>query len=225
MTGSWCWNWINRSRMVNTKFIHVFVQIKIVAMVHESVEEKKKRLLCRDLPAALFALRSGGKASPREKGTEKGTDRTRPVRTFFRTLFPYRFWILLIVLQWSCHPSDSYKFEGKWQSLNSPGSVVAFTPDKKMIFYKDKVSFWGQATKHGELTYMLTSIQGPWYHFETFDGDEFFTGGRIETVDENRIRIYIHKHHDILDQADEYYRTEDFDSFKPIMEKILEVKE
>ena len=85
---------------------------------------------------------TGGIGFPREKGT----DRTRPVRTpfrtFFRTLFPSRFWILLIALQCSCNPSDSYKFEGKWQSLNSPGSVVAFTPDKKMIFYKDKVSLW-----------------------------------------------------------------------------------
>ncbi len=187
-------------------------------MVHESVEEKKERLLYRDLPAALFALRSGGKASPREKATEKGTDRTRPVRTFF---FPWKFWILLIALQWSCNPSDSYKFEGKWQSLNSPGSVIAFTPDKKVIFYKDKVSLWSQATKHGELTYTFTAVQGPWYHFEAFDGNEFFTGGRIETVDENRIRIYFHKHHNILDLADEYYRTEDFDSFKPIMEQIL----
>ena len=90
--------------MVNTKFIHVFVQIKIVAMVHESVEEKKKRLLCRDLPAALFALRSGGKASPREKGTEKGTDRTRPVRTFFRTLFP-----------WRCFAATSQSEESGWE--------------------------------------------------------------------------------------------------------------
>jgi len=129
--------------------------------------------------------------------------------------------ILMIALQWSCHPSDSYKFEGKWQSLNSPGSVVAFTTDKKMIFYKDKVSLWSQATKHGELTYTFTTVQRPWYHFEAFDGNEFFTGGRIETVDENRIRIYFHKHHDILDLADEYYRTDDFDSFKPIMEQIL----
>jgi len=180
-------------------------------------------------PAALFTSRIGGKASPGEKGTERGTDRTRPVRTpfrtFFRTLFPSRFWILLIALQCSCNPSDSYKFEGKWQSLNSPGSVIAFTPDKKMIFYKDKVSLWAQATKHGELTYKFTNVQGSWYHFELFDGNEFFTGGRIETVDENRIRIYFHKHHNILDLADEYYRTDDFDSFKPIMDKILEVKE
>lgn len=161
----------------------MIVKIKIVAMFHESVEEKKKRL--------------------------------------FRTFFPCRFWILMIALQWSCHPSDSYKFEGKWQSLNSPGSVVAFTPDKKMIFYKDKVSLWAQATKHGELTYTFTTVQGPWYHFEAFDGNEFFTGGRIETVDENRIRIYFHKHHNILDLADEYYRTDDFESYQQIMERIL----
>ena len=88
-----------------------------------------------------------------------------------------------------------------------------------MIFYKDKVSLWAQATKHGELTYTFTTVQRPWYHFEAFDGNEFFTGGRIETVDENRIRIYFHKHHNILDLADEYYRTDDFESFKQIMEQ------
>lgn len=133
--------------------------------------------------------------------------------------------IVVIVVQWSCNPADKYMFEGKWQSLNSPETVIEFTPERELILYRNKMSVWGSATKHGELTYKFTSSQGAWYHFDLLDGDEFFVSGRIETVDENRIRMYFHKHHNILDLADEYFRTTDFESFKPIMDKILEVKE
>jgi hypothetical protein len=48
-----------------------------------------------------------------------------------------------------------------------------------------------------------------------------FYKGRIEIVDKNRIRIYFHKHHDILDVADEYYRTDGFNNLSKIMKKIL----
>ena len=52
-------------------------------------------------PAALFTSRIGGKASPGEKGTERGTDRTRPVRTPFRTFF-----------SWRCFAANSRSEEG-----------------------------------------------------------------------------------------------------------------
>jgi hypothetical protein len=129
--------------------------------------------------------------------------------------------VLLIVLQWNCNPPVQYSFEGKWQSLNTPETVVEFTAEKEIILLRNKISLWGSATKHGELTYKFTSIQGDWYHFNLLDRDELFVKGRIETVDENRIRIYFYKHHDILDVADEYYRTDGFDNYQVIMDKIL----
>lgn len=121
----------------------------------------------------------------------------------------------------SCSNQSQYKFEGKWQSLNDPETVIEFTGNTELILYRGGKSFWGQATKNGELRYEITKSKNLWFDFEAFDGADIFTKGRIEIVDDERVRIYFHKHHNILDLADEYYRTDDFNSYQTIMEKIL----
>ena len=130
--------------------------------------------------------------------------------------------ILIIGLLMSCSNQNQYNFEGKWQSLNDSETVIEFTRNKEVILYRGGKSFWSQATKNGELRYEITNRKNKWSEFEAFDGAELFTKGRIEIVDDKRVRIYFHKHHNILDLADEYYRTDDFNSYQTIMEKILE---
>lgn len=133
--------------------------------------------------------------------------------------------ILFISLLMSCSNQSQYKFTGKWQSLNESETVIEFTGNKELILYRSGKSLWSQATKNGELKYKIKNVQNNWFDFEAFDGTESFTKGRIEIVDKNRVRIYFHKHHNILDLADEYYRTDDFNSFQTIMEKILKESE
>ncbi len=133
--------------------------------------------------------------------------------------------ILSLLLQLGCQRLDSYNLVGKWQSLNDPESVIEFTLNKEIVLYKKGQSIWSQATKNGELKYEFSNDQRNWFAFEAFDGKDLFMKGRIEIVDKKRIRIYFHKHHDILDMADEYYRTNDFESFPSIMKDILKESE
>ena len=130
--------------------------------------------------------------------------------------------LLLIILSFhSCKTENDYQFTGKWQSLNDSMSVIEFTKNNKIILYRDGKSFWVQAAMHGELNYEISKQDDSWYRFVAFDGKEEFLHGRIEIVDNNRIRIYFHKHHDILDLADEYHKTTDFNSFSKIMREIM----
>jgi hypothetical protein len=116
---------------------------------------------------------------------------------------------------------DDLFFIGKWQSLNDYSALIEFTKEKKIILFKNEESFWVQATKYGELNYEISKQSDDWYKLVTLDGTDEFYKGRIEIVDKNRIRIYFHKHHDILDVADEYYRTDGFNNLSKIMKKIL----
>jgi len=132
------------------------------------------------------------------------------------------FWIFLFaVLFLCCKKENDFKFEGKWQSLNDPRSVIEFTPDQKIILYRDSVSFWSMASQHGELTCKINQESGHWYTFDALDGDEIFFKGRIETVEGGRIRIYYLKHRHILDLADEYSRTNDFHSYAAILNGLM----
>jgi hypothetical protein len=116
---------------------------------------------------------------------------------------------------------DDLFFIGKWQSLNDYSALIEFTKEKKIILFKNEELFWVQATKYGELNYEISKQSDDWYKLVTLDGTDEFYKGRIEIVDKNRIRIYFHKHHDILDVADEYYRTDGFNNLSKIMKKIL----
>jgi len=128
--------------------------------------------------------------------------------------------LISAVLSLSYRTDDDLFFIGKWQSLNDYSALVEFTADKKIILFKNEESFWVQATKYGELNYEISKQSEEWYKLVMLDGTDEFYKGRIEIVDKNRIRIYIHKHHDILDTADEYYRTDGFNNLSKIMKKL-----
>lgn len=130
--------------------------------------------------------------------------------------------LLSIVLLFSgCKHENDFQFTGKWQSLNDSKSLIEFTADNHIILYRDGKSFWAQASKHGELSYEISEKGDGWYKFAALDGEEKFLNGRIEIANINRIRIYFHKHHDILDVADEYHRTTGFNNFSKIMREIM----
>ena len=135
-------------------------------------------------------------------------------------------WLILFAgLFLCCKKEIDFQFEGKWQSLNDPHTVIEFTPDQKIILYRDSISFWSMATKYGELNFKVSNESDHWYTFDALDGDEIFFKGRIETVEGGRIRIYYLKHHHILDLSDEYSRTNDFHSFDNILSGITGTKD
>jgi hypothetical protein len=129
--------------------------------------------------------------------------------------------LLSIVFIFSgCKHENDFQFTGKWQSLNDSKSLIEFTADNHIILYRNGKSFWALASRHGELNYEISEEGDGWYKFAALDGVEEFLHGRIEIVNTDRIRIYFHKHHDILDVADEYHRTADFNNFSEIMREI-----
>lgn len=109
--------------------------------------------------------------------------------------------------------------------LEESANVIEFTNDKKIVLYKDGKSFWGTVTVHGELNCQIARESKMWYTFSALDGEDFFFKGRIEIINNDRIRIYLLKHHDILDLADEYHRTNDFSSYQTILSGIVEEPE
>ncbi|MGD9994548.1 MAG: hypothetical protein AB7S69_14715 [Salinivirgaceae bacterium] len=135
------------------------------------------------------------------------------------------FLVLLPLIALSCESKNSFSFIGKWQSLNDESSLIEFTKDNKITLYRNGKSFWAQSTLNGELNCEISKQSDRWYKFVAFDGTDVFIKGRIEIVADNRIRIYFHKHHDILDVADEYYQTDDFNNHSKIMKEIMMLPE
>ncbi|MCU4165405.1 hypothetical protein [Carboxylicivirga caseinilyticus] len=134
------------------------------------------------------------------------------------------FYLLVIILLTGCsQKSVPFKFIGIWQSLNEY-NAYKFTADS-VDFYLEGEPFWSKAAKSGSLSYTINQKDNLWYDLRIMDGEELFVNGKIEVVNSDRIRIYLYKHHNILDLADEYIRAEDFDSFRKIMNKILKEPE
>ncbi|MBN1184452.1 MAG: hypothetical protein JXB49_19325 [Bacteroidales bacterium] len=128
--------------------------------------------------------------------------------------------LFVAILVSQCKNHENYKFMGMWQSLNESSLIIEFKDDNKIDLYRNGEPFWSMASVTGELKYEIREKEKGWYDISIIDRDEVFVHGKIEIINEDRIRIYFFKHHDILDAADEYYRTSDFDSFGKIMDKI-----
>ncbi|MEM6725775.1 MAG: hypothetical protein AAF598_17170 [Bacteroidota bacterium] len=79
----------------------------------------------------------------------------------------------------------------------------------------------------GQLQISIENRNENWFTFTIIDlaDHQPFSKGRIEVVNQDRIRIYHHKHNNILDLADEYHRTSSFDSFEGIMDRLNPKKE
>ena len=123
----------------------------------------------------------------------------------------------------SCERQESYNFTGKWQSLNDSNYSIVISENLSFdqIRNDSKVSFEGPEG-FDQLNIDIESVTDKWTTFEVREAtsSELFMHGRIEVVNQERVRIYFHKHHDILDLADEFYRNDNDEDLGVIMRKI-----
>lgn len=123
-----------------------------------------------------------------------------------------------------CTPHVQNDIPGLWQSLNDPDLAIELTADNQLTIFRDQKSF---------LTFTLVERNkkfGSQAHWLIFNGtalvpqstDTVYAGIRLEKVNDMRIRFYIHKHHDILDIADEFHKAKDLHSYREIMDAIAD---
>jgi hypothetical protein len=112
--------------------------------------------------------------------------------------------------------ASDYNFECKWQSLNNSALVLEFTGDGKYRSYiKGEISL--------EFEYQETSRGQGLIEIDLIFEDDIENPGKItiQIINKDRIRIFVWKHGDVLDLADEYHRTEDFESMSKHLKKII----
>ena len=136
------------------------------------------------------------------------------------------FFLITLILT-SCTQKKKFDFHGKWQSLNENGFVIDIKGNDNYTLYRDGRSMFSNVGDFKQLKIKIEEENSPWYRFKIFgeNNQEEFGNGRMEIVNPERIRIYFHKHHDILDLADEFHRTENLISFDSIMGKIMKTPE
>lgn len=119
-------------------------------------------------------------------------------------------------------PDPQYNFIGKWQSLNDSTTAIIIDSLYNYDLQIDSKSLISDIEDFQELSINIKATADNWFEFELRDrsGKEF-SKGKIEIVDKSRIRMYHHKHSDILDVADEYYRVVENESFEVIMSKFM----
>jgi hypothetical protein len=127
----------------------------------------------------------------------------------------------------NCSKKEEYNFNGKWQSLNDKRIVIEFGADGNYFMFSEGNSILENVAEYGQLKFKVTEGKGNRNDFTIYNEDskEVFTKGKIEIVNQDRIRVFHFKHHDILDVADEYYRTNDLNGFDEIMNGIMKVPE
>lgn len=141
-----------------------------------------------------------------------------------KILLPF---LLITLLFTACNQQKEFNFYGKWQSLNDRGLVIEINKNGNYTLFRDGASFFANLADAGQLKIKIREEKQRWYSFKIADetSRKEFTKGRIEIVNEDRIRIYFHKHHDILDLANEFHRTENLTNFEAIMSKIQQEPE
>lgn len=122
----------------------------------------------------------------------------------------------------SCDTADKFAFNDKWQSLNDRNFVIEITDSNNYIVYRNGDILFDELSGFDDLEISIIHRENDWFDFTIVDRNsmEAFTNGRIERKTNDRIRVYFHKHHDILDLADEFHRTNDLVSFDSIMKEI-----
>ena len=111
--------------------------------------------------------------------------------------------------------ATDYDICTKWQSLNNFDKVLEFN---KEGIYKAYTKGESQIDLH----YEIIARENGLIDIDLLFGVEDAEPGKvtIQIVDSDRIRIYVWKHGDVLDLADEYHRTNDFDSMNKYLKKI-----
>ncbi|PHN01043.1 hypothetical protein [Flavilitoribacter nigricans] len=118
---------------------------------------------------------------------------------------------------------DDTAIQGLWQSLNDREYAVAFREDGSFGNYtRDKDLFadlyeWNAI--HYKVNKVIDAKRVELILFDNITKKEFMRA-EVHRVDENRIRILFIKHHNILDLADEFHKTDGFGNFEEIMDSI-----
>jgi hypothetical protein len=112
--------------------------------------------------------------------------------------------------------ASNYSICDKWQSLNDIDKVLEFKKNGAYIAYNK-----GEAQI--ELQYEVKGRADGLIEIDILFGEGDVNPGKvtIQIVNPDRIRIYVWKHGDVLDLADEYYRTNDFDSMNKFLKEII----
>jgi len=115
--------------------------------------------------------------------------------------------------------ATNYNICNKWQSLNDIDKVLEFKQDGTYLAYSK-----GEAQI--ELLYEVKARMDGLIELDILFGEGDVNPGKvtIQVVNSDRIRIYVWKHGDVLDLADEYYRTDDFDSMNRFLKEIIKQK-
>lgn len=112
--------------------------------------------------------------------------------------------------------TEGYDLYSKWQSLNNDNLVIEFDTSGNYITYRDYEEFF-------RFQFQIDSVKNGIFNISHFvdEFDQKPGQSTIQIVDDNRIRVYHWKHGNVLDIADEYYRTEDLTSFRKLIKRVM----
>ena len=115
--------------------------------------------------------------------------------------------------------ATNYNICSKRQSLNDIDNVLEFKKDGTYIAY-----IKGEAQI--KLQYEVKERVNGLIELDILFNENDVNPGKvtIQIVNSDRIRMYLWKHGDVLDLADEYYRTDDFDSMNKFLKEIIRQK-
>jgi hypothetical protein len=110
----------------------------------------------------------------------------------------------------------NFDLYSKWQSLNNSNLVVEFTKSNQYVVFGDREQVFS-------LQFQIDREENGLFEISLYVDDADTEPGKvtIQIVNENRIRIYSWKHKTVLDTADEYYRTEDLNSFPSLIKRAI----
>lgn len=109
-----------------------------------------------------------------------------------------------------------YDIYDKWQSLNLIDNVIEFKRDGTYIAYS-------KGEPQIELQYKVIAREHGVIEIDILSSEDDLEPGKvtIQVINSKRIRMYVWKHGDVLDLADEYHRTDDFDSMNEFLRQII----
>jgi hypothetical protein len=136
----------------------------------------------------------------------------------------YKIFVLLFFpVLLSCHheSNDNSEIVGLYQSLNDPSRALEFTKSGYYIIYINGNPLIQEIADSSKLKYFYNKSRSQ-FNLDIFGekNNLLVVKANLEVVDKNRIRVYIYKHHDILDVADEFYRTDGFNNFEKIIKDL-----
>jgi len=127
---------------------------------------------------------------------------------------------LILFLVSGCNNNQDFIY-GKWQSLNNSEKVIEFTEKGEYILYDHREPVFSENDKIGKVLFEYMPSKKH-YNLRLFGekSNKTIQKAHIEVVDENRIRVFYFKHLNILDVADEFYRTDNLTDGDKIINRL-----